>query len=326
MMKTRRQWFAAALLCAATCFNGHASEPAHLDRPVTIVVAYPSGGDTDALARLLAEKLSVRLKQPVIVDNRPGASGVIGSSYVAKAPADGHVLLLAPSTFSIAQWVLKTGAGNGYDVLNGFTPVIELASVSLFLVAGEQAGLKSVAQAMAAAKVRPMVYASPGAGSPMHILGEMLNRAAKVRIDHVPYKGVAPAVSDLVGGHVPLSYVTLGSVAPHVATGKIRVLAVADPQRSPLAPDVPTLRELGYRDVEMRAWYGLFAPKGTKAETVRALNAHLNEILRLPDVASRIATLGAVAVGGPAEVLGKTNAGDFERFGRIVQELGIRAE
>jgi tripartite-type tricarboxylate transporter receptor subunit TctC len=326
MKNTRRQALALAVSIAAACTAGPTWAQAYPSKPVTLVVAYPAGGDTDALARLFAEKLSARIGQPVVVDNRPGASGVIGSSYVAKAPADGYTLLLAPSTFSIAQLVLKTGGASSYDVLNGFTPIIETGTLPLFLVASSGAGVKTFKEALVAAKGQPLAYASPGSGSPMHILGEMVNKSAGVSIRHVPYRGVAPAVNDVLGGHVPLTYVTLGPVAPYLPNGKMVPLAVADRQRSPLAPTVPTLQELGYKDVEVTAWHGLFGPKGMPADLVQTLNGHFNEILKMPDVVAKMAIFGALPLGGTPETLAKTNAADYERFGKVIKELGIQAD
>ena len=325
-MKSLQKAWALACCMASLLWAGMAHAQAYPHKPITIVVAYPAGGDTDALARLFAEKLSLRVGQPVLVDNRAGASGTIGSGFVAKAPADGYTLLLAPNTFSMAQWVLKLGAGQGYDVLHGFTPVIELGSTSLFLVAGPGAAGRTLKEAIAQSAGRPLGYATPGNGSPMHFLGEMVRRATGARFEHVPYKGVAPAVTDVVGGHVALTYSTLGSIGPYLSGGRLVALAVADSRRSPLAPDVPTLAELGYRDVELTAWYGLFGPRNMPADVVRLLNTHLNEVLKMPDVVARMATLGTVPVGGPPQRLGKTNASDFERFGRLVKELGIQSD
>jgi tripartite-type tricarboxylate transporter receptor subunit TctC len=159
----------------------------------------------------------------------------------------------------------------------------------------------------------------------MHILGEMFNRAAGTRIAHIPYKGVAPAVNDLIGGHVPTTFMTWGPIAPYVG-GKVAALAVADSQRSALAPNVPTLAELGVKDVEVSAWQGLFGPKGMSPETVKLLNTHLNEILKMPDVVSKMATFGALPAGGEPARLEKTNAADFNRFGKLIKDLDIRAD
>jgi len=325
MKQTRRQALTLALSLAAATGAGPLWAQSYPSKPITIVVAYPAGGDSDALARLYAEKLSTRIGQPVVIDNKPGASGVIGSSFVSKAPADGYTLLFAPSTFSIAQLVLKTGSG-GYDVLNGFTPIVQTGTLPLALVASQASGIKTFKDVAPAAKAQPLTYASPGSGSPMHILGEMVNKATGLKLAHVPYKGVAPAINDVLGGHVPLTYITLGPVAPYLQGGKLTVLAVADSKRSPLAPNVPTFQELGVKDVEVTAWHGLFGPKGMPPEVVKTLNAHFNEIIKMPDVVSRMATLGALPLGGTPETLAKTNASDFERFGRIIKELGIQAD
>lgn len=324
MKQTRRQALTLALSLAAATAAGPLWAQSYPSKPITIVVAYPAGGDTDALVRLYAEKLQARIGQPVVIDNKPGASGVIGSSFVSKAPADGYTLLFAPSTFSIAQLVLKTGSG-GYDVLNGFTPIIQTGTLPLALVSNAASGIKSFKD-ITASKSQSLTYASPGSGSPMHILGEMVNKAAGLKLAHVPYKGVAPAINDVLGGHVPLTYITLGPVAPYLQGGKLTVLAVADSKRSPLAPNVPTFQELGLKDVEVTAWHGLFGPKGLPPEVVKTLNAHFNEIIKMPDVVARMETLGALPLGGTPETLAKTNASDFARFGRIIKELGIQAD
>ncbi|WP_429609872.1 Bug family tripartite tricarboxylate transporter substrate binding protein [Variovorax sp. W2I14] len=328
MKHTRRLAIAAAISMAGVCATGLAWAQNYPAKPITLVVAYPAGGDTDALARLYAEKLSARVGQPVVVDNRPGASGIIGSSYVSKAAPDGYTLLLAPSTFSIAQLVLKTNGGAGYDVLNGFTPIVQTGSLPLFLVASAGSGFATAKDAVAAAKGtgKPLSYASPGSGSPMHILGEMFARASGANLAHVPYKGVAPAVNDVLGGHVPVTFITLGPVAPYFANGKLKALAVASSQRSPLAPTVPTLAELGYKDVEVVAWNGLWGPRNLPPEIVKTLNGHFNDILKMPDIVARMAVLGTTPVGGDADVLGKTNAADYARFGKVIKELGIQAD
>ncbi len=302
----------------------HAVAQAYPSKPITLIVAYPAGGDTDAMARLFAEKLTTRLGQTVIVDNKPGASGAIGSAFVSKATPDGYTLLMAPSTFAIAPLVLK--GGGGYDVLQGFTPVIQSAVQPLFVVAGTAVGAKDLKSLVALAKTKDLTYASPGSGSPMHILGEMFNKSAGIKVGHVPYRGVAPAVNDLLGGHVPVTFVTLGPVAPHVATGKMTLLAVADAQRSALAPNVPTLAELGYKDVEVAAWQGMFGPKGLPDAVVKTLNQHMNEILKMPDVVSKMAVFGALPVGGESAKLEKASAADHTRFAKIVKEFGIQAD
>jgi len=330
MKITRRQVtpiaaLAAALAAASLWGSAMAQAPAYPNKPITIVVAYPAGGDTDAMARLYADKLSQRLGQPVVIENRPGASGTIGTAHVAKAAPDGYTLLLAPSTFSIAQFVLKTTPGLSYDVLRGFTPIVQTSVQPMFVASNQASGIKDLKSLIAQGKRDGLTYASPGSGSPMHILGEMFNKAAGTKLAHVPYKGVAPAVNDLIGGHVPTTFMTWGPIAPYAGT-KVNVLAVADAQRSPLAPSVPTLAELGIKDVEVSAWQGLFGPKGMPPETAKLLNAHLNEILKMPEVATKMATFGALPAGGDAARLEKTNAADYNRFGKLIKDLGIQAD
>ncbi|MES2412667.1 MAG: tripartite tricarboxylate transporter substrate binding protein [Pseudomonadota bacterium] len=296
-------------------------------KPITIIVSYPPGGDTDALARMYAEKLSTKLGVSVVVDNKPGASGTIGNAYVAKAPADGYTLLFTPNTISIATLVLKSGSGAAYDVLTDFTPIIQAGSQSLFLVVNKETGITNVKQLVDSARAGKLKgYASPGSGSPMHILGETFNKAAAVKIAQVPYRGSGPAVVDLVGGHVPMFWTTLGPVLPHITSGKLVNIAVADPKRSPLQPNVPTLAEAGVADVNVGAWQGLMGPKGMPADVVRTLNLNMNDILKMPDVQAKMVTLALVPVGGEPATLGKLNAFDHNRYAKVIKEFGIQAE
>ncbi|MBA2964955.1 MULTISPECIES: Bug family tripartite tricarboxylate transporter substrate binding protein [Ramlibacter] len=329
-MSLRRRHFlqAAGLalvpLAATTSALAQAPWPA---RQVTIVVSYPAGGDTDLVARAIAEKLSPRLKVPVLVDNRPGAAGTVGNTYVSKAPADGYTLLLTPKTFTTAQMVLKLPPGAGYDVLNGFDPIVTAAYQPLILVANPQAGYKTVPEMVAAAKGgKNVTYASPGSGSPMHIVGEWLNREAGVKMQHVPYKGIAPSVTDVVAGHVNTAWLTPGVVSQYVQDKRLVPLAIADAKRSPLVPTVPTLVEAGYKDIVNTSWMGLFAPKGTPPQVLATLNSHVNEILKMPDVAEKIIAVGSTPGGGTPELLGKLNADEFKVMGKVIKDLAITAD
>ena len=303
------------------------AQGAYPTKPITMVVSYPAGGDTDALARVLAEKLGAKLGQNVLVDNKPGASGTIGNSFVAKSAPDGYTLLMTPNTISIATLVLKAGTGAQYDVVNDFTPIIQIGTQSLFLVINASTGVTNVKELVAAAKAdKVKTYATPGSGSPMHILGEVFNKAAGTKIAQVPYRGSAPAVTDLIGGHVPFMYTTLGPVAQQIALGKLVNLGVADMQRSPLAPNVPTLAELGYKDVDVGAWQGIMGPKGMPADVVKTLNGHLNDIIKIPDVMARMTAIYTIPTGGDGSVLGKVNAADHARYAKVIKEFGIQAD
>ncbi|RDK08367.1 Bug family tripartite tricarboxylate transporter substrate binding protein [Cupriavidus lacunae] len=325
---TRRCALLALTAIAATLEAGSATaQGGYPNKPVTLVVAYPAGGDTDVLARMFAEKLTARLGQPVVVENRTGAGGTIGSAYVAKTAADGYTLLFAPNTVAIAPLVLKPGTGAAYDPLKDFTPIIELGTQSLFVIVNKGAGASTMSEFVARARAGSIqTYASPGNGSPMHILGELFNRAAGVKISQVPYRGSAPAIVDLLGGQVPMMYSTLGPVAQYFQSGKLAPLAVADAKRSPFAPNVPTLRELGYKDAEVGAWQAVLGPKAMAPGLVATLNKHFNEILKMPEVVSRMETIAITPLGGEPATLGTLIANDYARYGKLVKEFGIQAD
>lgn len=332
MRISRRQALSALAIPAATALSGLisptlAQAPAYPTKPVTIVVAYPAGGDTDVLARVIGEKLTTRLGQSVVVENRTGAGGTIGTAYVAKAPPDGHTLLLAPNTVAISPHVLKPGAGAQYDAVNDLTPIIHLGNQALYVVATTASGVSNIKELVSSVKAGKITsYASPGNGSPMHILGELFDKAAGVKIAQVPYRGSVPAVADMVGGHVPMMYSTLGPVEPFIKNGKLVPLAVASPQRSPFMPQVQTLAEQGIQGADVGAWQALMGPKGMPPELVKTLNGHVNEILKMPDVVARLQTMAVTPVGGDAAAMGKLVASDFARYGKVIKEFGIQAD
>lgn len=295
-------------------------------KPITVVVSYPPGGDTDAIARLFADKLSQRIKQTVIVENKPGAGGTIGNGFVGRAAPDGYTLLFTPNPFTTAPMVMKLSGAASYDVLGGYEAVIKIATQPLVLVTSPAKGLKTLPEWVAAAQGGKSVsYASPGAGSPMHIVGEWLNKVAGVKFTHVPYRGVGPSVTDVVAGHVDVAWVTFGAVRQYLETGKLIPLAIGDAQRSSLAPKVPTLTELGYKGVVVGAWNGFFAPKGTPASAIKRLNEHMNAILKEPEVVHQLATYGALPAGGAPDELTRTNQHEYDVMGRAIKELGITA-
>ena len=327
MKFTRRQAVALAAVTLVGASAGSAFAQAWPSKPVTIVVSYPAGGDTDAIARVYAEKLTQRLGQQVLIDNRPGASGTIGNSAVAKAAPDGYTLLFTPSTFPIAQHVLKLSPATAHDVVKDFTPIVKTGNIPLLLVTSPSTGIKDMKQALADAKGgKALTYGSPGAGSPMHIAAEMLNKAAGTKMTHVPYRGVAPVVNDALGGHVGIGWITPGAVGQHVSSGKLLPLAVAESQRTKLMPNVPTLIELGYKGMDVSAWMGLLGPKGMSPELVRTLGGHMNEILKMPDVVAKMNSLGIEPLGGEPAVLAKQISDDNDRFGKLVKEFGITAD
>jgi tripartite-type tricarboxylate transporter receptor subunit TctC len=326
-MIQRRNLIAVAAALTALGAASASFAQAYPSRQINVVVSFPPGGDTDALARLFAEKLAARVNQTVIVENKTGASGTIGNSFVAKAKPDGYTLLFTPNTLATAPLVLKPGAGAAYDPLNDFTPIILAGTQSLFVVATTASGVNDMKGLVDAAKAGKIAnYASPGTGSPMHILGEMFNKSAGIKLTQVPYRGSGPAIVDLVGGQIPMMYTTLGPVAQHIASGKLVNIGVADAKRSPLAPNVPTLAEAGFKDAEVGAWQGFVGPKGLPADVVATLNGHFNEILKMPDVVSRMTLLALVPTGGEPGAVTKMISDNYTRYGKIIKEAGIQVD
>lgn len=325
-MIARRAVLAIAAL-ATIAFAGGAAAQAYPNKQINLIVSFPPGGDTDALARLFAEKLSAKVGQTVIVENKTGASGTIGNSYVAKANPDGYTLLFTPNTMATAPLVLKPGTGAVYDPLTDFTPIFLAGTQSLFVVTTAQSGVTNLKDLVAAAKGGKIsTYASPGAGSPMHILGAMFNKSAGVAINPVAYRGSGPAIIDLLGGHLPMMYTTLGPVSQYLASGKLINIGVADAHRSPLQPNVPTLSEAGFKDSEVGAWQGFVGPKGMSPDVVRVLNAHLNDIIKMPDVITRMTALALIPAGGEPVAIARATTSDHTRYGKIIKEAGIQAD
>nr|WP_184524176.1 tripartite tricarboxylate transporter substrate-binding protein [Variovorax sp. Sphag1AA] len=313
--------------CAMTAGPSAFAQAAYPSKTISVIVSYPPGGDTDAIARLFADKLSQRLNQAVMIENKPGAGGALGNNFVSRAPADGYTLLFTPNPFTTAPLVMKLSPSASYDVLHGFEPIINTATQPLVLVANPAVGVKTLPDLIKLAKTgKQVTYASPGAGSPMHILGEWLNKEAGVKFTHVPYKGVGPSVTDVVAGHVDTAWVTFGAVRAYLDNGRLIPLAIGDAQRSKLAPNVPTLAELGYKDVIVGSWNGFFAPKGTPASVVKMLNENLNEIVKQPEVAEKLAVFGALPAGGAPDKLGKINSTEYTVMGKVIKDLGISAE
>ena len=295
-------------------------------KQVTLVVPFPPGGGPDVVARVIAEKLAPRLGQPVVVENRPGAGALLGASFVAKAAPDGHTLLLTPNTMAISPHVLAPGAGGGIDVNRDLLPVIAPATTPLVLVASPSLGVSNLKGLLEQARKGGLAYGSPGNGSPMHFAGEMFKRSAAVDLLHVPYRGVAPSLNAALAGEVKLLYTGVGGALQHIKAGKLVPLALTEKARSALLPDVPTATEQGVANVEVNAWYGVFAPAATPAAVVQRINQEINAVIRLPDVRERFLGAGIEPLGGTAQVLADFMKADTQRYGQLARELGIKAD
>jgi len=326
----RRFHISAALAIALPLFAIPAfsqSMPTQAGKPVTLVVSFPAGGAPDQIARMLAPPLQARWKTPVLVVNRPGAAGHIGNDSVSRAEADGHTLLITPNTFTIAPHVLPPGAQKPADVVNDFTPIALLSSSSMLLLANPGLGVKDAKDLVRkAASDKSLSYASPGNGTPMHIAGELFNSIARVNLDHVPYKGTSPAITDVLGGHVKLTYLGLPVAKPLVDSGKLIALATVDKSRSPLLPDVPTMAEQGFPGVEVDIWFGVYAPKGMSKALADDLHRALSETLRLPEVAAQLKAASQVTSDASREAFASKTRVEAQRYGELVRQFKITAD
>ena len=292
-------------------------------KPVRLMVGAGAGGGTDIIARMLAEKFAEGLKGSFVVENRPGASNTIAADMTAKAPADGHTLLVATNTGqAIAPHLIKLA----FDPLKDLVPIGLIVTVPNVLVVGAQVPVKSVAELVAAMKAKPgdFKYASSGVGSTQHIAGEAFDAAAGTKSQHIPYKGSSQAHLDIIGGSVQMMFDTTSSAMGQIKGGKFRPLAVTTPTRSPQLPEVPTLAEAGVRGADMSTWYALYVTAGTPAEVVTRLQGELARVLKLPDVDAKLKSLGGeVSTITPAQ-FADLNRQEFERFGKLIREAGIK--
>src|SRR5215470_9806378 len=312
----------AALVFAAGPAVGQEDWPS---RTIQIVVPYTPGTGGDILARILGPKLAERWKVSVVTDNRAGASGNIGTEFVARAAPDGYTLLCTATSFGTNPAINRNLP---FDPVKSFAPVIQLARSSVAVIVTPGLAAKSMREFLDLARSAPgkLNYSSPGSGSPQHLSMELLKLDAHVDLVHVPYKGSGGALADLVGGHVQAMIVSLQTVAPYVQSGKLRMLAVMSAERSPAFPEVPTLKELGLADLEVETWYGVFAPAGTSAPVVAKLNSELNSLLGTSDIRSLLEKQGMAAVGGSAERFGELVKNELVRWSRVVAAAGIKAD
>ncbi|MEQ1517193.1 MAG: tripartite tricarboxylate transporter substrate binding protein [Usitatibacteraceae bacterium] len=294
-------------------------------KPITLIVTYPAGGGADLMARLLAPKMAATLKQPVVVENRPGASGQIAASAVAKTAPDGYTLMLDASSYSVNPSLF---AKLPYDTEKAFAPIGVTALFPNVLVATASYPAKSVDDVIALAKKSPgaIGYASSGNGSAQHLAGALFELQAKVNMLHVPYKGGGPALIDVIGGQVPFFFANVASSLQHIKGGKLNALAVTSAKRTPILPDVPTIAETGVKGYEVYEWNVIVAPAGTPAPVMSKLAAALRAALDAPEVRERIAGLGGeVFMGGTAESVKFLN--DQTAFwGKVVKDRGVKAD
>jgi tripartite-type tricarboxylate transporter receptor subunit TctC len=294
-------------------------------KPIRVIVNFPPGGAADQIARLVAPPLAEALGQPVVVENRPGANGNIGAEAVAKSPPDGYTLLMSSGgAFSVNPHLYTKLP---FDPLKDLEPIAAAARILVFLVVKPDLPAKSVNEFVALARANPgkLSYGSPGSGSSPHIATAMFARAAGIQVTHVPYKGAAPALTDLLGGQLDFMF-DPGIGLGQVRAGKLRLLAVGSPKRSPLFPDTPTVAESGIAGFDADSWFGFYAPAGLPPDVAARLNREINRALQTPAVRDRIAAIGGEPVAMSAAEFAEVQRKDRERFGAVIREAGIKLD
>ena len=330
MTSNRRPWLttlrpgmAGLALTLAAALPALAEFP---DRAIKIIVPYPPGGTSDLLARVVAPRLGERLKQTVVIENRAGAGGVIGSAVVAKSPADGYTLLLGTiATHGILPVLQKPAP---YDAVKDFAPVTLVASTPNVLVANPSAPVRNLAELLALARAKPgsVNFGSTSLGGSPHMSGELLKTMAQIDIVHVPYKGGGPMLIDLMGGQIPVGFDNLPSSINHIRAGKIRALAVTTAKRWPGAPEIPTMAEAGVPGYEATAWFGLLAPANTPKPIVELLQRHVAAILRQPEVEKMLLEQGAEPVGNTPDEFARLIAAELQKWNKVVAVTGVKLE
>ena len=314
-----------SLAVLVLCASAQAASAAYPDKPITLIVPWAAGGSTDIIARAIGQQLSTSMGQPVLVENRAGASGNIGAGLVAKAKPDGYTVLIDTMTTLAVNPALI--AAMPFKAPEDFTPIALVANVINTMVVNPSVPAKTVREFIAYAKANPtkLAYASAGNGSTNHLAAEMFKRAAGIEMLHVPYKGGAPAVADTAGNQTQVLFSAGTQTLPHVKTGRLNLLAVTEPQRSALLPDVPTVAET-LPGFNMSVWYAAYGPAGMPRALVERINAEINKALAMPEVRARLESIGVDVVQSTPEQLTSALLKDSERYAKIIKDLNIKAD
>jgi tripartite-type tricarboxylate transporter receptor subunit TctC len=322
---TRPAWI-AVFACAASALAPAALAQAYPSRPIRLIVPTAAGGAADTVARVVAQKISENWAQQVVVDDRPGANGNIGAELLARATPDGYTLMMGTiGVLAINPLIYRKV---GYDPLRDFAPVAQLVSFANVLVVHPGVAAKTVPELIALAKAKPgaLQYGSPGSGGSPHMCMVVFARMAGIDVVHIPYKGAAPALNDLIGGQIPMAFSDAIATLPHVAAGRLRALAVSGSTRLPVAPEIPTVAEAGLPGYSVSSYLGVVAPARTPAALVKQLNSELGRIVATPDVSGRLAKMGAVVTTGSPEDFQAHLRAEKAKWSKVVSEAGIRAD
>ncbi len=326
LSSARRLTLACAWVAAvAALLPLQASAQQYPSKPIKVVVGYSAGGAVDIVARTLGQSLSVSMGQPFIVDNKPGAGTNIAVKSVIDAPADGYTLLMAANALAANMALYQPPP---FDAERDLVPVALVGRVPVVIAANPSAPFNTVAQLIAAAKAKPgsIAFATPGNGSTPHMAGELFARAAGISLMHVPYRGGAQAITDVIGGQVPLLAMNALEVKPHVASGKLKVLAVLSPARSAIFPDVPTIAESGFPGFEASVWYALMAPAGTPKPIVEKLHAEVQKALQSREMRERMTAVGGEVIPGTTAMMAALLHSERQRYDKLVREAHIKAD
>ena len=316
---------AAASAASAIILPRAYAQSGYPDKPVKFLVPYPPGGGTDVIARIVQPRFQALLNQPVVIDNRGGAAGLVGTEIVAKSAADGYTVLFTLSSHTINPAIY---AKVTFDTARDFEPIGTVASLPQILVANPQFPGNTVADLLALGKAKPgsLSYASVGNGSPGHLAGELMKLRTGIQMTHIPYRGGGPAVTDVLGGQVPLLWVSIPAAAQHVKSGKLKAIAVSTLKRSTAFPDVPTMQEAGVSDFEVDSWYAMFVPAKTPRPVVDKLNKVLNDVIHETDIRAKLLDQGSEGVGGTPEALGKVVGEELVKWARLAKDANIKVE
>ena len=311
------------LVLAAVAMPARADD--YPSRPITLIVPFPPGGSSDIVMRLVASKVAESIKQPIVIENRSGAAGNVAAMAIKNAAPDGYLLMMGHTGTHAMNSALYKDLK--FDPVKDFQPITALISFNNILVVPAASPAKSVAELVALAKTRPegLSYGSQGVGTGGHLLGELFAKHAGIKLVHVPYRGIAPAVTDTVAGRMDLLFASYVSIGPHAETGALRMLAIASTERHSRIPDVPTMPEAGFPDVQMQQWFGLFGPAGLPAPIVAKLNAEFVKALRSDEVKDKMLPQVVFVIPGTPEELGAIVKRDMVRLGKVVKESGAKA-
>lgn len=333
-MSLLRRWLAPkprrvvyAFLCSliVVAYDGTAGAQEYPNRTITLVVPFTPGTGYDLIGRVVGAELSKKLGEPIVIENRPGASGIIGARSVARSTADGYTLLMIGDGIMAAPLLSKS---NNFDAVAELTPIVLAGYGTLMLAASTKSGFRSVSDLIAAAKASPgkINYASPGVGTTQNIRIEQFSRLAGIKLQHIPYKGSAGALNDLISGQVEIALVPIHQAEEHVKAGKIVPLAVISPTRNAKAPDVPTLAELGFDSVQARMWYAFVGPKGVPASIQSLLNTDIKDVLGMPEVRSRLEKAGLEIATTTPDELEKIMRDEAKAIAPVIEESGVKVE